>query len=192
MKSIVSFAVALASLLSFSLPATAQVYVGGGYGPAFVDSSQPIDDLFSGTTTAFRFAAGYRFNPHLSAEALHVNFVADDSSKNGAPRTHLKQQGTGIGLALGTPLSPAWRVDVKGGWLRMQAEFNNYSSSQVPIGGSTERSWEPWWGLSAAWSFTRWPVALQLDYLSTRVSYGFPLNESGHSQAWVLGAYYSF
>lgn len=191
MKSIVSFAVALVGLLSFSLSTSAQVYVGGGYGPAYIDSPQPLS-FFSGTTSAWRLAAGYRFNPHLSAEALHVNFDADDSSVNGVPRTHLKQQGTGIGLVLGAPLSPAWRVDVKGGLMRMQAEFNNYTSSQVPIGGSTERSWEPWWGLSAAWSFTRWPVALQLDYLKTRVSYGTPLNGSGHSQAWVLGAYYSF
>lgn len=191
MRSIVSWAMALVALLSFSFPASAQVYVGGGYGPAYIDSPQPLSFL-SGTTTVYRFAAGYRFNPHLSTEALHVNFDADDSSVNGVPRTHLKQQGTGIGVALGAPLSPAWRVDVKGGLLRMQARFDNYTSSQVPIGGSTERSWEPWWGLSAAWSFKRWPVALQLDYLNTRVSYGAPLNASGDSQAWMFGAYYSF
>jgi len=175
-------------------PADSKYYLRVSYGLATLDSAQPLSvDLFHDATTAAHLTLGYRINRTISIEASHLNYENDVSTEaNGTPRTELKLHGTGAAIVVGTALSPNWWIDGRVGLHRMSARFHNYSSSQVPIGGSTESSWQPWWGFTSQWALGSTPFALGFEYVGTKVEYGFPLNSKGTSHVFALSANYRF
>lgn len=179
------------ALLLAAGAARAEFYLGGAGGIGSVDSPAPITTLFfDDLRFGVRVAGGYRFNQHFGIEAMHLNFGSSETYENGSRRTYSSEQGTGFGAVVGAG-SPRWRFDARFGVMQASAKFENRSSSQVPIGGSTKRSTQPWWGVSSAWLLSS-PVTLQLEYTRTKFEYGFPLNGSGRAALLVFGAYYRF
>lgn len=167
-------------------------YAGGTYGWGYLDAPQTAHLSVLGTD-AVRLVVGRRVNSHLSVEATHLNFGAEETfNSNGTPRTRMKQHGTGVNVQVGTPLSEQWRFDALAGMLYMSSEFHNYSSNLMPIGGSTVKSWQPAWGVSIKRALASAPVSVQIEYLRARVKYGTPLNATGVSSALSLGAVYHF
>ncbi|MEJ2554421.1 MAG: outer membrane beta-barrel protein [Gammaproteobacteria bacterium] len=121
----------------------------------------------SKSDTAWKVYGGYRFNPHVAAEAFYTNLgkftrnatgsgVYASSTVNFTLDSALKVSGFGAAALLGAPLSDHWSVFAKPGLLYWDAKR---STTATAAGSSQSASTDkkgtsPTFGLGADYAFT--------------------------------------
>jgi OOP family OmpA-OmpF porin len=179
----------LAALCVASQAQAGDLYLGAALGPskvAVVDCSAISCDTSS---TGFKLLGGYRVTPHLSVEAMYLDF-GSATAGSGVLHADLKTTAFGAGVAYKLDLNRQWSAVGRLGLASVESKATG-TLSLWGLGGSTSKSGSttsPYLGLAVGYAVNR-EMTVQAGWDSTE---GEIFDRSGRVDLFSVGLTYDF
>jgi OmpA-OmpF porin, OOP family len=159
-------AAGFAPLASAALP---EIYIGGTYGATEADLDCTGTLSCENDATGGKLFGGYRFGNGFAIEGMAYALgetKATFTGTSGLVNSSVRSSGVGLGVAVGGPASEDWtfyaRIGIAQNSVRVSASSGALSAS------STEKSTQPYVGLSVGYRLTR-AISLDLAFDSTKL-----------------------